>query len=528
LIDEIGEEMAKQKISWFVLNNMIVWTAIAGAEIFLPGMQPKEAGIEFAKVQQCKMCHGATKNGDADPVFSWQGGMMAQAAKDPVFRAALAIAEQDVPGVGEYCFRCHTPRGWLEGRSTPSDGSALNREDMQGVSCDVCHRLVDPQSDRARELIEHIPPGYGNAMIVADPRNIVMGPYGDSKGVARPHQVEKSEYHASSKLCATCHNISHPLLADDVMTQPPYAYGHIERTYSEWLLSDYPNRGKEGTCQSCHYPKVEGGGQASRYGSQHRDYFVKHGPVGGSTWVQDVTWLLWDGKDMDKKAFEASKKRALALLQTAAKLEWTATSEKKMKLRITNRTGHKLPNGYAEGRRMWVNVRFLDTDGALLKEIGKYDQLEDKIFKEAVTVPTLLDPDKTTVYECHPGISPEQAKKFNKKPGKSFHFVLNDTIVKDNRIPPEGFNNATFKEHLSEPVGATYQDGQYWDDIEYDLPEKCAQVEARLMYQSVSWEYIKFLAEENRTDDWGKRLYEAWRQTGECEPVVMASVKKEI
>ncbi|MHC5136948.1 MAG: hypothetical protein ACYSN7_00185, partial [Planctomycetota bacterium] len=355
-----------------------------------------------------------------------------------------------------------------------------------------------------------------------------MGPYGDSKGVARPHQVEKSEYHASSKLCATCHNISNPLLADDVMTQPPYAYGHIERTYSEWLLSDYPNRGKEGTCQSCHYPKVEGGGQASRYGSQHRDYFVKHGPVGGSTWVQDVTWLLWDGKDMDKKAFEASKKRALALLQTAAKLEWTATSEKKMKLRITNRTGHKLPNGYAEGRRMWVNVRFLDTDGALLKEIGKYDQLEDKIFKEAVTVPTLLDPDKTTVYECHPGISPEQAKKFNKKPGKSFHFVLNDTIVKDNRIPPEGFNNATFKEHLSEPVGATYQDGQYWDDIEYDLPEKCAQVEARLMYQSVSWEYIKFLAEENRTDDWGKRLYEAWRQTGECEPVVMASVKKEI
>ena len=65
--------MAKQKISWFVLINMIVWTAIAGAEIFLPGMQPKEAGIEFAKVQQCKMCHGGTKNGDADPVFSWQG-----------------------------------------------------------------------------------------------------------------------------------------------------------------------------------------------------------------------------------------------------------------------------------------------------------------------------------------------------------------------------------------------------------------------------------------------------------------------
>ncbi|MHC4468486.1 MAG: multiheme c-type cytochrome [Planctomycetota bacterium] len=182
--------MTRPIINNSILIIYVMSAALAGAEIFLPGMQPKEAGIEFAKIQQCKMCHGGTKNGEADPFFSWQGGMMAQAAKDPVFRAALAIAEQDVPGVGEYCFRCHTPRGWLEGRSTPSDGSALNREDMQGVSCDVCHRLVDPQSDRARELIEHIPPGYGNAMIVADPRNIVMGPYGDSEGVARPRLIK--------------------------------------------------------------------------------------------------------------------------------------------------------------------------------------------------------------------------------------------------------------------------------------------------------------------------------------------------
>jgi hypothetical protein len=511
-----------------ILIIYIMCAAFAGAEIFLPGMQPKEAGIEFAKVQQCKMCHGGTKNGEADPFFSWQGGMMAQAAKDPVFRAALAIAEQDVPGVGEYCFRCHTPRGWLEGRSTPSDGSALNREDMQGVSCDVCHRLVDPQSDRARELIEHIPPGYGNAMIVADPRNIALGPYGDSEGVARPHQVEKSEYHASSQLCANCHNISNPLLAKDVKTQPPYAYGHIERTYSEWVLSDYADRGDEGTCQSCHYEKVDGGGQASRFGDLHRDYFVKHGPVGGSTWIQDVTWMLWNGKDMDKKALEASKKRALALLQKAARLELSLKSEGRAKLRITNLTGHKLPSGYPEGRRMWVNVRFYDTAGVVVKELGKYGQVEDTIFGQAVTVPTIIDPDNTTVYECLPGLSPQQAEKVNKTPGKSFHFVLNDIIVKDNRIPPEGFNNAAFKEHLSAPVGVVYEDGQYWDEIEFQVPPECQKVEARLMYQSASWEYIKFLAEENRSDDWGTRLYEAWNQTGQCQPVVMVKVTQKI
>ena len=48
-----------------------------------------------------------------------------------MFRAALAVANQDIEGVGEYCLRCHTPRAWLEGRSTPTDGSALNQEDIQ-------------------------------------------------------------------------------------------------------------------------------------------------------------------------------------------------------------------------------------------------------------------------------------------------------------------------------------------------------------------------------------------------------------
>jgi hypothetical protein len=121
-------------------------------------------------------------------------------------------------------------------------------------------------------------------------------------------------------------------------------------------------------------------------------------------------------------------------------------------------------------------------------------------------------------------MSKAQAQKYGKKEGKSFHFVLNDIIIKDNRIPPEGFANASFAEHLCQPIGAAYADGQYWDEIDLTLPADCERIVARLMYQSVSWEYAKFLAEEDRTDDWGKRLYEAWNQTGGCAPIVMAEV----
>jgi len=278
---------------------------------------------------------------------------MAQAARDPIFLATMTIANQDVPGVGEFCLRCHTPRGWLEGRSTPADASALNREDLCGVSCDVCHRFIDPLSEEAKKLIKDVPPGYGNAMMVADPENRVRGPYGDGKG-AMPHRVMKSDFHASGNLCGTCHDISNPVLAKDVRTQPVHSYGHIERTYSEWVLSDYAKQDREGSCQSCHYPVVEGGGQASRYGRLHREHFVFHGPPGGSTWVQDAIAGLWPTADVDKKALQLGKERCRALLKTAAKLDLDIV-DNKARLRITNLTGHKLPSGYPEGRRMWVN-----------------------------------------------------------------------------------------------------------------------------------------------------------------------------
>ena len=502
-------------------------SSIAVAEIFLPGMQPKEAGIEFAKVQQCRMCHSGTKNNDADPFVSWQSGIMSLSAKDPIFRAALAIANQDIKGIGEFCLRCHAPRAWLEGRSTPADGSALNTEDLYGISCTVCHSYIDPLSAEAAKIVKDVPPGYGNAMMVSDPQNVVRGPYGDGEG-AMPHEVLKSPFHASSNLCGVCHNISNPLLAEDVKKQPPYLFGHIQRTYSEWLLSDFVKRGRDGTCQSCHYRPVEGGGQASKYGNSHRDYFVMHGPVGGSTWIQDAAWLIWDGKDMDRQSLDLGKRRATQLLQEAVSLDIRFSKPGHASLRITNKTGHKLPSGYEEGRRMWVNTVFLDSSGKVLKEIGKYAEKDDTIFGESVKAPTLLDPEQTRVYEILFAISEAQAKKYSVKPGKSFHSVLNDTILKDNRIPPEGFSNAAFREHLSQPVGATYADGQYWDEVELDLPNGCEKIVVRLMYESVSWEYLKFLAEENKTNDRGRLLYDAWTKTGKCAPTVIAKIEKAV
>jgi hypothetical protein len=393
----------------------------------------------------------------------------------------------------------------------------------------VCHHLVDPLSAEAKKLAKQTPPGYGDAMMVIDPELIMRGPYAQRKELGM-HTVLRSPYHASSELCANCHNVSNITLADNVTNQPPHAFGHIERTYSEWALSEFARKDSMRSCQSCHFTQVPGGGTAvnypSRYGDLHEDYFVSHSAVGGSTWVQDAVWRLWKGKGMDREALDAGKEHARAFLRTAAALGLELGGGK-ARITITNLTGHKLPTGYPEGRRMWLNVRFMRR-GELRREVGRYGEKSDLLGAEAVRVPTLLDPGRTRVYECKPGISPAQAAKYGKEPGPSFHFILNVVTTKDNRIPPRGYKRSAFAEHLAAPVGAEYADGQYWDALELALPPGTDQVEVRLMYQSVSWEYLRFLVEENKTDDWSKRLYRAWEATGKCPPEEIAAVTNRV
>jgi hypothetical protein len=132
------------------------------------------------------------------------------------------------------------------------------------------------------------------------------------------------------------------------------------------------------------------------------------------------------------------------------------------------------------------------------------------------------------IYEIHPGLSPGLAAALGLTAGKSFHFVLNDTVYVDNRIPPRGFTNAAFLAIQSPPVDYTYADGQYWDDTEYHLPSTAKNVDVTLYYQSTSKEYIEFLRDENHTNQAGQNLYDSWFAQGKSAPVVMAQASAQV
>ena len=103
--------------------------------------------------------------------------------------------------------------------------------------------------------------------------------------------------------------------------------------------------------------------------------------------------------------------------------------------------------------------------------------------------------------------------------GPSFHFVLNNTVYKDNRIPPRGYTKAAFDRPGLRPIAASYADGQYWDDTQYVLPATTESIQVMLYYQTASKEYIDFLRANGGSD--GATLGKLWDDT-KSPPELMA------
>ena len=513
----------------------------------MPGSQPFEGGPEAVDPAECAKCHG---NYDVavEPYRNWQGSLMSQASIDPLFLANMTIANQDAPESGDLCLRCHHSRGWLQGRSTPTDGSRMEPADLIGVSCDQCHRMVDPvykegvSPSRDAEVIAALKfagTEYGNGMQVIDPSGIQRGPFEDA---AAPHQFVASSFHKSSAFCGTCHDVSNPAFTKDEngIYQPnafdatatnfsAHSLGPVERTYSEWLNSEYNSEtgvyqpefagnkadGRVSSCQDCHMHDVQGKG-CNVQGAPERDDLPLHDMTGGSTWLPGLLPGLYPERfdAASIQALQDGMARATRMLENAADLEVSVVNSD-LVVKVTNQTGHKLPTGYPEGRRIWINVKFFDSEGAVISESGAYDPATGVLSH---------DPE-VKIYEVHPGIGENISSVVGLPAGPSLHFVLNNQIYEDNRIPPRGFTNAAFEEFGGAPVGHTYADGQYWDETPYAIPAGAVRSEVRLHYQSTSKEFIEFLRDENVTDNLGQQMYDLWNDNGKCPPVVMADVE---
>ena len=515
-------------------------------DMHLPGTQPFQGGILDDPQTSCRSCHGDYDSVN-EPWHNWSGSMMGQAMRDPLFLACVAVAEQDAPSVGDLCIRCHSPGGWQEGRSVDTSGGLLTDKDRQGIQCDFCHRAVDydyvagvspPQDESVLANIVPLPSQYANGQFVTDPAPLRRGPFTDAQA---SHSFVASAFHRSSDICGTCHDVSNPVFVEDAPGDySPNAFDQehpdmnlrnmfpVERTFSEWTQSEYASAGvfapqfagnkADGivsTCQDCHMPDADAKG-CNENGVSKRPDMPVHDLMGANTFIPDILPAMYPG-EVDVTALQDAKARAVSMLQRAASL--TVTPETfGLTVRVTNETAHKLPSGYPEGRRIWLHVEAFDAGAQTVFESGAYDFATAELEHDV----------QAKIYEIEPGLSPGLASALGLSAGPSFHFVLNDTIYLDNRIPPRGFTNANFAAIQSPPVAHTYADGQYWDDTTYFLPVEATSATVTLYYQTVSKEYVEFLRDANTTNSAGQDLYNAWAANGMSTPVAMVQATVDV
>ena len=382
-----------------------------------------------------------------------------------------------------------------------------------------------------------------------------------------------SRYHKSRFFCSSCHDVSNPVFSNlpfdgtppgDGATElpseqrPAYSYGHVERTFSEFRLSDYgTGAGAPGigpydpsvfatshpanviaTCQDCHLPDGVGAGADKSNAVLRPDDSLEHprsgvpihdlaggnllvsfilastspsspvyDPLNENLLSQGPSLLTLDlsaGVPQDAAALLNGVNRCFSNLQRAAAIEDLSyePTTGALALRVQNHTAHKLISGYPEGRRMWLNVRAY-AGTTLIWELNPYSDTQDTLkgLPDSPNSPPLGAQevhDDGLVYEVRAGSS---------LTGEShtFHMALATEREKDNRIPPMGFRIGEAAARHCEPVmdgspapnlftPEEYAGG--YDDVQIAGPTGADSVVVRLYYQTTSREFVEFLRDE--------------------------------
>jgi hypothetical protein len=555
------------------------WTPVPVVDdplVRMPGAQPGQASLEAPG--RCLNCH-AGYNTEVEPGFNWQGSMMAQSARDFLFWACMTVGAQDsiwavgTPNATDICERCHFPKGWLEGRSDPTNASLMSGADYDGVQCDFCHTLYDPffettyagtregddwlnywdetnlsgtpsqpaadatyAEDAAQAqgitlfhggnfYTNNLPPeGYtenAGGQYFVSTSSQKRASFADA---AARHQMLYSRYHKSKYFCDTCHDVSNPVLANlgAAPTQPlptelnsASSYYHVERTFSEFMLSAYGQQGGAATnpefqaqgatniteaakCQDCHMRDVVGVGCNKNGVPVRPNESVEHPQsgqplhdlTGGNAWVSYVlasavpgspnydatndtllhqgpsvlTLDLTQGEGIDPAALLAGVERSKQQLLLAATIKNVNydSNTGALTFQVQNNTGHKLISGFPEGRRMFVNIKATYPDGSTF-EVNPYDPVAgtlkglDYPYNSGGLLndnPAINPAAEIYVDELVYEMHPESALTGE---SQSFHFALATGRHKDNRIPPKGFDIGNAGARLSTPV--YYVDG---------------------------------------------------------------------
>jgi hypothetical protein len=379
---------------------------------------PLSWGGAFFNGQACALCHSNDRDAQGmrgpdgagvAPFEQWRATMMANAARDPLWRAVVSSEIAATPSLASQieakCLRCHAPMastnaalGFGEAPTVALLGQRTVEAQLalDGVSCALCHQI---QADNLGEA-----QSYSGRFTIGKER-VIYGPYPDPYAEPMQHNanytVAQGAHISRAALCGTCHTLFTD--AVDAAGQPT-GHSFAEQTpYLEWRNSDFSDEGPSPSplarpCQTCHMPTLRGPDgipwptrvartpHGDDFGpAPKRAPYSQHLLVGGNTLIPA---MLRDNPDTfhpvaPPAAFDAIIELARdQLQQRTATLTWASVSADTggegegaritARLQLKNLTGHRFPTGHPT-RRAWLRVIATDATGRVVFSSGTFN-----------------------------------------------------------------------------------------------------------------------------------------------------------
>ncbi|HAA00095.1 MAG TPA: hypothetical protein DEP18_01410 [Flavobacteriales bacterium] len=497
----------------------------------------------FSAAGICSQCHGYdidqlasvdAMGNDVNVMDAWAGTIMANSAKDPLWKAKVShevlVNPAHQNALESTCVKCHAPLGKYNALhlSQPYGMTELSTDSvgLDGVSCGACHQQRDTLIGKrfSGELF------FTTDKTVYGPYTNPLGPMAGNTGFTPTY----SPHINRAGLCAGCHTL---------ITQTSDLSGNLtgdhfieQATYHEWLNSrfnnDIPN--PQGiSCQGCHIPRINDPVKLST-GPPNltRTPFGKHELVGANVFMLKLMkdnatalGLYSTARQLDSSIVRTErmlKQQSLSLtLQETSRTLDTAFYD----LQLTNKAGHKFPSGYPS-RRIYV-------------EFVVRNDLGDTLFRSGVRQNDELVNENPT-YEPHYTMinSEQQIQIYEMVMGD-----VNDNVttvlergkssLKDNRLVPEGFTIGHPAYDTCKIIGGALSDpdfnrngateGTGADIIRYHIPLSgytgALNVSAKIYYESVP---KRFLSEMFSYSSPEISLFQGMYNSSDKSPVLVA------
>ena len=500
----------------------------------------------FVDSGRCIACHNGISSARGDDLsfgHSWRPSMMANAARDPYWQAAVRRETLDHPraraAIEDECSACHMPMARTQARAGGAKGeifahlaarvrgASAARLALDGVSCASCHQIAAARLGTR----ESFTGGFVVDTARAPGQRRIFGPYRVERGLQRvmrsasTFEPARGPHLRRSEFCATCHTLfthARGPGGEDLGTLPEQV------PYLEWQHSAY--RAKK-SCQDCHMPVEPAEEPIASVLGQPREHFSRHVFRGGNFFMPRMLnrYRAERGVKALPQELQAVARRAVDHLQSrTARLQIVALRPNADKLEfevaVANLAGHKLPTAYPS-RRAWLHLTVRDGVGRVRFESGAVhddggiegnDNDRDATRFEPHHL-VIERPDQVPIYEA---IMVDHADRVTTGLLRGVRFV------KDNRVLPRGFDKASASAEVA-VRGAAIADGDFiagGDRVRYHLPlppgEGPWQIAVELVYQPIGRRWALNLAEVDAVEP--RRFVGYYRAMAASSSVVLA------